>query len=104
MNERSAHHWRTAHRRHHHHRTPHRPAPPVEIVFHNIGARLIIRHAALDRKRAWLLNPRRTPSSFHLKGGVDADLPATARDHRSGRATPIADWMRRTPGAAGCQR
>ena len=68
----------------------------VEIVFHNIDGRLIITGSPRsDRKRAWLLNLETDPNlTFHLKGSVKADLPATARvitDPIERRA--IADWV-----------
>ena len=68
----------------------------VEIVFHNIDGRLIITGMPRsDRKRAWLLNLETDPHlTFHLKGSVSADLPATARvitDPTERRA--IADWV-----------
>ena len=53
----------------------------IEIVFHNFGGRLYITGmASADRTRAWLLNLAADPNfTFHLKGEVKADLPATAR-------------------------
>jgi deazaflavin-dependent oxidoreductase (nitroreductase family) len=53
----------------------------IEIVFHNIDGRLIITGSPRsDRKRAWIYNLEADPSlTFHLKGRVTADLPATAR-------------------------
>ncbi len=53
----------------------------VEIVFHNIAGRLYI--SGMPRAghtRAWLRNMAADPHfTFHLKGPVTADLPATAR-------------------------
>jgi deazaflavin-dependent oxidoreductase (nitroreductase family) len=53
----------------------------IEIVFHNIDGRIYISgtpHA--DRVRAWIHNLSADPNlTFHLKGAVQADLPATAR-------------------------
>jgi deazaflavin-dependent oxidoreductase (nitroreductase family) len=50
----------------------------IELVFHNIDGHVII--SGLPGRRDWyanlLANPRLT---FHLKGAVKADLPATAR-------------------------
>ena len=50
----------------------------VELVFHNIDGHVII--SGLPGRRDWyanlVANPRMT---FHLKGAVKADLPATAR-------------------------
>ena len=68
----------------------------VEIVFHNIDGRLIITGMPrADRKRAWLANLEADPNlTFHLKGSVQADLPATARvitDMSERRL--IAEWV-----------
>src|SRR6476646_9277395 len=68
----------------------------IEIVFHNMDGRLIITGTPRsDHKRAWLYNLESDPHlTFHLKGSVDADLPATARvitDPTERRA--IADWI-----------
>jgi deazaflavin-dependent oxidoreductase (nitroreductase family) len=68
----------------------------IEIVFHNIDGRLIITGTPRsDHKRAWLYNLEADPNlTFHLKGSVAADLPATARviaDPTERRA--IADWI-----------
>lgn len=53
----------------------------IEIVFHNIVGRLYI--SGMPRAghtRAWLRNLAADPHfTFHLKGPVTADLPATAR-------------------------
>ena len=53
----------------------------IEIVFHNLEGRLYITGMPrADRTRAWLLNLEADPHlTFHLKGAVAADLPATAR-------------------------
>jgi len=52
----------------------------LEIVFHNIGGRIYISGTPYPRKRRWLLNLEADPHlTFHLKGKVTADLPATAR-------------------------
>ena len=52
----------------------------IEIVFHNIDGRIYISGMPSSRKRAWLANLERDPKlTFHLKGAVTADLPATAR-------------------------
>lgn len=68
----------------------------IEIVFHNIDGRLIITGMPrADRKRAWLANLEADPHlTLHLKGAVQADLPATARvitDEAERRA--IAVWV-----------
>ena len=52
----------------------------LEIVFHNIGGRLYISGQPARRRRSWLANLDANPEfTFHLKGKVRADLPATAR-------------------------
>lgn len=52
----------------------------LEIVFHNIGNRIYISGHPSRRKRSWLSNLEAHPDfTFHLKGRVRADLPATAR-------------------------
>ena len=68
----------------------------LEIVFHNIDGRLIITGSPrAERKRSWLINLESDPRlTFHLKGPVSADLPATARvisDPVERRM--IADWV-----------
>jgi deazaflavin-dependent oxidoreductase (nitroreductase family) len=54
----------------------------VEIVFHNFDGRLFISGLPrADRRRGWLVNLVAHPAfTFHLKGAVTADLPATARE------------------------
>jgi deazaflavin-dependent oxidoreductase (nitroreductase family) len=52
----------------------------LEIMFHNIGGRLYISGQPSHRRRRWLANLDANPKlTFHLKGRVRADLPATAR-------------------------
>jgi deazaflavin-dependent oxidoreductase (nitroreductase family) len=52
----------------------------IEIVFHVIGGRVYISGRPSSRKRAWLANLEHDPHlTFHLKGAVEADLPALAR-------------------------
>ena len=52
----------------------------LEITFHNIGGRLYISGQPAHRRRKWLANLDANPNmTFHLKGKVRADLPATAR-------------------------
>jgi deazaflavin-dependent oxidoreductase (nitroreductase family) len=52
----------------------------IEIVFHNIGGRIYISGIPARNKRDWLLNLEAQPDfTFHLKGRLKADLPATAR-------------------------
>lgn len=68
----------------------------IEIVFHNIDGRIFISGSPRsDRTRAWIHNLAADPHlTFHLKGAVQADLPATARivtDEAERRR--IADWI-----------
>jgi len=68
----------------------------IEIVFHNMNGRLIITGTPRsDHKRARLYNLEADPSlTFHLKGSVDADLPATARVITDpGERRAIAEWV-----------
>jgi deazaflavin-dependent oxidoreductase (nitroreductase family) len=53
----------------------------IEIVFHVIDGRIYISGMPNPaRKRGWLANLEANPRfTFHLKSGVAADLPATAR-------------------------
>lgn len=53
----------------------------IEIVYHVVDGRIYISgQPRSDRKRSWLLNLEAEPRfTFHLKRGVQADLPATAR-------------------------
>jgi deazaflavin-dependent oxidoreductase (nitroreductase family) len=52
----------------------------LEIVFHNVGGRIYISGIPSPRRRSWLANLEAQPHfTFHLKGKVRADLPATAR-------------------------
>jgi len=52
----------------------------LEIVFHNIDGRIYISGTPSRRRRSWLANLEAEPRfTFHLKGRVKADLPATAR-------------------------
>jgi deazaflavin-dependent oxidoreductase (nitroreductase family) len=53
---------------------------PLEIVFHNIDGRIYISGTPSPTRRSWLANLEANPRfTFHLKGGVRADLTATAR-------------------------
>ncbi len=68
----------------------------IEIVFHNIDGRIFISGSPRsERKRAWILNLTADPHlTFHLKGAIQADLPATARivnDETERRR--IFDWI-----------
>jgi deazaflavin-dependent oxidoreductase (nitroreductase family) len=52
----------------------------VELVFHAIDGRVYI-SGMPGFPRSWLANVRADPRvTFHLKGPVTADLPATARE------------------------
>lgn len=52
----------------------------IEIAFHNIDGRIYISGMPSPRRRSWLTNLDADPHfTFHLKGSVKADLPATAR-------------------------
>jgi deazaflavin-dependent oxidoreductase (nitroreductase family) len=52
----------------------------IELVFHNIGGRIVISGSPSRRTRAWIYNLEADPHlTFHLKRSVHADLPATAR-------------------------
>ena len=53
----------------------------IELVFHNIGGRVYLSGMPRPAPRAWLLNLRANPRlTFHLKGPIRADLPASARE------------------------
>ena len=50
----------------------------IETVFHNIDGRIVL--SGLPGKRSWYANLLANQHfTFHLKGAVEADLPATAR-------------------------
>ncbi|HEY5629103.1 MAG TPA: nitroreductase family deazaflavin-dependent oxidoreductase [Candidatus Limnocylindrales bacterium] len=53
----------------------------IEIYLHNLGGRLVISGMpSRDRTRAWLRNVDANPAvTLHLKQGLVADVPATAR-------------------------
>lgn len=53
----------------------------IEIVFHNVGGRIVISGMPIrERTRSWLRNLEADPRlTLHLKQGITADLPATAR-------------------------
>ncbi|HYL40461.1 MAG TPA: nitroreductase/quinone reductase family protein [Candidatus Binatus sp.] len=76
----------------------------IEIVFHNLDGRLYISGIPNPQhQRAWLRNLEADPQfTFHLKGPVVADLPATARvisepDERRPIIERIARIWRRDP-------
>jgi deazaflavin-dependent oxidoreductase (nitroreductase family) len=73
----------------------------LEIAFHNINGRVYISGMPSPRRRNWLSNLDANPHfTFHLKGAVKADLPATARiiedvDERREILGPVARvWKR----------
>jgi deazaflavin-dependent oxidoreductase (nitroreductase family) len=52
----------------------------LEIVSHNIDGRIYISGIPFPKRRSWLANLDANPHmTFHLKGKVRADIPATAR-------------------------
>lgn len=71
----------------------------IEIVFFHVDGRVYI--TGLPGKRAWMANLNADPRlTFHLKRGVVADLPATARqvtDEQERRAVlqvALRSWRR----------
>jgi deazaflavin-dependent oxidoreductase (nitroreductase family) len=52
----------------------------LEIAFHNIGGRIYISGTPSRKRRSWIANLASDPHfTLHLKRGIRADLPATAR-------------------------
>ncbi len=52
----------------------------IEIVFHVFDGHIYITGMPSRRRRSWLANLEADPHfTFHLKGAVRADLPASAR-------------------------
>jgi deazaflavin-dependent oxidoreductase (nitroreductase family) len=52
----------------------------IEIVFHVVDGRIFISGRPSPRKRSWIANLEADPHlTFHLKQGVQSDLPASAR-------------------------
>jgi len=74
----------------------------IELVFHNIDGRLYISGQPSRRTRSWIYNLEADPRlTFHLKGAVQADLPARARvitdeDERRSVLAHVARAWRRT--------
>lgn len=68
----------------------------IELVFHNVDGRILI-SGRPGFPRSWVANLRAHPRfTFHLKGSVQADLPATARvvtetSERERLLAPIAE-------------
>ena len=51
----------------------------IELVFHNVGGRIVI-SGRPGFPRGWIANLNANPRmTFHLKGELSADLPATGR-------------------------
>lgn len=71
----------------------------LELVYHNVDGRILI-SGKPGFPRSWIANLRANPRfTFHLKHGVRADLPATARvitdrAERERLLTPIAEGWR----------
>jgi deazaflavin-dependent oxidoreductase (nitroreductase family) len=52
----------------------------IELVFHNLDGRIYISGLPSRRRRSWLANLAADPRlTFHIKGPVNAELPAIAR-------------------------
>src|SRR5437899_12631676 len=73
----------------------------LEIVLHNIDGHLYISGQPSRRRRSWLANLDGNPNlTIHLKRGVKADLPATAREiterleHRQALEAIARNWQR----------
>jgi len=53
----------------------------IEIVMHNLGGRRYISGMPFRQRRSWLANIDANPQiTIHLKRGIRADVPATARE------------------------
>jgi deazaflavin-dependent oxidoreductase (nitroreductase family) len=51
----------------------------IEICFYRVDGAIYLTGVPGPKRRDWLINLEATPSfTFHLKNGVQADLPATA--------------------------
>jgi deazaflavin-dependent oxidoreductase (nitroreductase family) len=71
----------------------------IETVFHNIDGRIVL--SGMPGPRSWYANLLADPRlTFHLKGAVQADLPATARpilepdERRAVMARVASNWRR----------
>ena len=71
----------------------------IELVFHNIDGHIVI--SGLPGRRDWYANLVANPQfTFHLKGAIKADLPATARpivepeERRATMQRVAANWGR----------
>jgi deazaflavin-dependent oxidoreductase (nitroreductase family) len=67
----------------------------IELVFHNVDGRILI-SGRPGFPRGWIANLKANPRfTFHLKRGIEADLPAsgrvvTDREERERLLAPIA--------------
>jgi deazaflavin-dependent oxidoreductase (nitroreductase family) len=53
----------------------------VEIVMHNLGGRIYISGMPFRQRRGWIANIEANPQiTIHLKRGLRADVPASARE------------------------
>lgn len=74
----------------------------IEVVFHSFDGRLYISGMPRRERRSWIANLDADPRmTFHLKGAVEADLPARARilvdpAEREAILRRIAEAWRRT--------
>ena len=74
----------------------------IELVFHNVDGRILI-SGRPGFPRSWIANLKANPRfTFHLKRGVQADLPATGRvitdrEERERLLEPIAAGWRYDP-------
>lgn len=74
----------------------------IELVFHNIDGRILI-SGRPGFPRSWIANLQANPRfTFHLKRGIQADLPATGRvitdrEERERLIPPIAAGWRYDP-------
>jgi len=71
----------------------------IETVFHNIDGRIVL--SGMPGRRSWYANLLADPHfTFHLKGPVKADLPASARpilepaERRDVMARVAQNWRR----------
>lgn len=71
----------------------------IELVFHNVDGRIVL--SGLPGRRSWYANLLADPRfTFHLKGAVQADLPARARpitepdERRAVMARVARNWGR----------
>jgi deazaflavin-dependent oxidoreductase (nitroreductase family) len=74
----------------------------IELVFHNVDGRILI-SGRPGFPRSWVANLKANPRfTFHLKRGIQADLPATGRvitdrEERERLLAPIASAWRINP-------